>query len=178
MERVALKVAVSTGLKLAERTRRLEVAVPRLVPADSDGEVSATCRYGEHGVRLGIVVGLTATDVIANVALESHDVRGWVSGRTGDPRLIRPTGRRCGASEGKQHTAKRSRESHWSSFSVPWQFYPPWARPPASSPCHLNSSVFSNQLVSSRSSVRISRSAALQRGRQLRRVRQRTPAAP
>src|SRR6266516_3218473 len=117
MERVALEVGVIPGLELRERARALEVTEPRLVSPDADAEVAFTCRHLNDCVRLRVVVGLTATDVITDVALEAHGVRSPGCARTRGPRLIRPAARRCHPSEGEQHPAQRSNESHGSSPS-------------------------------------------------------------
>ena len=116
MERVALEVRVIPGLELGERARALEVTEPRLVSPDADAEVACACRHLNDCVRLRVVVGLPATDVIAGVALESHVVGSRGAVRPRASRVI-PTARRCRQSEGKRHPAQRSNESHGSSPS-------------------------------------------------------------
>src|SRR6266480_4797790 len=114
VEQVALEVGVIPGLELRERARDLEVPGPRLVSADADAEVACACRHVNDGVRLRVVVGLPATDVIAGVALESHVVGSRGAVRPRASRVI-PTARRCRQSEGKRHPAQRWHESHRSS---------------------------------------------------------------
>src|SRR5438105_15889222 len=61
-------------LELVEGARHLEVPRPPFVSGDTDREVAPLCRYGNDGVRLRIVVGLTPADIVTDVALESHVV--------------------------------------------------------------------------------------------------------
>src|SRR5207247_11054911 len=88
VERIALEVVVGAGLKTAKRARDFEVPAPPLVSVDLDREVASTGCDDNVGVRLGVVVRLTGTDVIAEVALQSHKVRRRRSVRACDLGLI------------------------------------------------------------------------------------------